>query len=82
MTPAQVFALAQTVNRQKVKRGRKSILVPHAETIRYLRSAKHFSFREIHSFFQTTGVKCTYSNLLHFVRKNKVGKTGYKKRVQ
>lgn len=75
MNPAQVFALAQDHKPARVKRGRKSVLTPHVEAIRYMRSQKHMNYRQIHAFFsEQAGIKCTYQNLLHFARKAKIGR--------
>lgn len=56
------------------KKGRVSVLQAHIKVIRYLRSSRHFSYKEIHQFFLSNGIKCSYMNLLHFVKKNKIGK--------
>lgn len=72
--PAEtLFELAKTAKKHVIKKGRASILAPHIDTIRYLRKTKHFSYKNIHSFFNDSGVKCTYQNLIVFVRKNKIG---------
>jgi hypothetical protein len=56
------------------KAGRVSKLEPHINTIRYLRSSRHFSYKEIHTFFNGNGISCSYANLLHFVKTHKIGK--------
>jgi hypothetical protein len=56
------------------KAGRVSKLEPHIQTIRYLRSNRHFTYKEIHTFFNGNGIKCSYANLLHFVKTHKIGK--------
>jgi CO dehydrogenase/acetyl-CoA synthase alpha subunit len=55
---------------QKTKSGRKSKLNPYLDTIRYMRSARHLSYKDIHSFIVDTGTNVTYQSLMNFVKKN------------
>ena len=54
-------------------RGRVSVLQKHIDTIRYLRSARKMSYKNITEFFNANGVKVSYPNLINFVAKNKIG---------
>lgn len=72
-TPAQIYALAVVTPVRRVKNGRESILQPHIEAIRYMRQ-RRMNYREIHRFFtKDVGIKCTYQNILHFAKANKIG---------
>lgn len=55
------------------KRGRVSILQPHLDTVRYLRSARRLSAKNISDFFNQNGVKVSYPNVVAFIKKNKIG---------
>lgn len=55
---------------QKRKSGRKSKLNPYLDTIRYMRSARHLSYKDIHSFITDTGMNVSYQTLMHFVKRN------------
>lgn len=79
VAPEKLFELAKTAKKTIRKKGKISTLTPHLSTIQYLRRSKHFSYRNIHSFFNDSGVKCSYQNLMLFVRKNKIGAKRSKK---
>ena len=59
---------------QKTSPGRKSKFSDHIGTIRYLRSGRHMSYKDISLFFNENGVKCTYNGLMHFIKKAKIGR--------
>lgn len=70
-----IFEAAKNWKKNPVKKaGRVSKLEPYVKVIRYLRSNRHFSYKEIHVFFNSNGLKCSYANLLHFVKSHKIGK--------
>lgn len=71
--PEKLFELAKAAKRPRLKRGKPSTLIPHLPTILYLRRSKHFSYKNIHTFFNDSGVKCSYQNLMLFIRKNNIG---------
>lgn len=73
ITPAKIMQSARTWQPRLSKRGRKSILEEHIDTIRYLRSSRKMSYRVISEFFNSNGVKVSYANLIHFASKNKIG---------
>lgn len=71
MEPNQLLELAKTW-KMTTKRGRKCKLFQHKETINYLRSARHFSSKQIHKFLNENGVKVAYPTILNYInRKNK-----------
>lgn len=75
ITTESVFQAAKTWKRvNPIKKGRKSKLAPHLDTIRYMRSNKHMSYKEICDFFNSQGISTTYANLLSFVKRNKIGR--------
>ena len=75
VNPASLLETAKNWKAPKAtKVGRKSILQPHVETIRYLRSGKKLSYKTICDFFNSNNVKTTYQNLIRFVKVNKIGK--------
>ncbi len=55
---------------QKKIPGRKSKLEPYIETFRYMRSARHLTYKEIHSFVLDAGIKVSYPTFIHFMKKN------------
>lgn len=55
---------------EKRKRGRKSKLDPYIDTIRYMRSARHLSHKQIHSFVLESGINLGYQSFLNFVKRN------------
>jgi hypothetical protein len=75
VNPSSLLETAKNWKAPKAtKVGRKSILQPHVETIRYLRSGKKMNYRMICEFFNQNNVKTTYQNLIRFVKVNKIGK--------
>jgi hypothetical protein len=82
VSAAAVFQKAQQLDVAKNKRGRKSSLAPHRETVCYLRSSRHLSYRQIAEFLNDAGVKTSYQNLLLFTRKEKIGGRSMKRRVK
>ncbi len=48
----------------KKMRGRLGKLARHVEVIKYLRSARHFTFHEITSFFVANGIKVTDATVM------------------
>lgn len=78
ITPANVMEAARTWQPRLSKKGRKSILENHIDTIRYLRGSRKMNYREISEFFNANGVKVSYANLIHFASKNKIGGTKLK----
>jgi len=75
ITKETVLQAAKTWKRENnIKKGRISKLAQHTDTIRYLRSSRHMSYKEIHEFFNSQGISTTYINLLKFIKKNKIGK--------
>lgn len=74
-TQTDIFSAAKTWKKNSQKKsGRVSKLEPYIKVIRYLRSNRHFTYKEIHTFFNSNGLKCSYANLLHFVKSHKIGK--------
>jgi len=55
---------------QKKKSGRKSKLIGYLDTIRYMRSARHLSYKDIHAFVLDTGMKVSYPTLMQFIKRN------------
>jgi hypothetical protein len=55
---------------QKRKSGRKSKLNPYLDTIRYMRSARHLSYKDIHAFIMDTGMDVSYPTLMNFIKNN------------
>jgi hypothetical protein len=53
----------------KKPKGRKSKLNPYLDTIRYMRSARHLSYKDIHAFVLETGMKVSYPTFLNFIKK-------------
>ena len=49
--------------------GKKSKLNPYIDTIRYMRSARHLSYKDIHAFILESGMKVSYPTFLNFVKK-------------
>jgi small-conductance mechanosensitive channel len=69
--PNQLLELAKTW-KMTAKKGRKCKLLAHNDTIKYLRSARHFSTKQIHKFLNENGVKVAYPTILNYInRKNK-----------
>lgn len=73
--PANILEAARTWQPTETKRGRKSILANHIDTIRYLRSSRKLTYRNIAEFFNSNGIKVSYGNLISFAIKNKIGGT-------
>jgi hypothetical protein len=71
--PANIMEAARTWQPRLTKRGRKSILEDHIDTIRYLRSSRKMCYKTISEFFNANGVKVSYGNLIHFASKHKIG---------
>lgn len=70
-----ILEAAKTWKKNPLRKvGRVSKLEPYVKVIRYLRSNRHFSYKEIQEFFNSNGLKCSYANLLHFIKKHKIGK--------
>jgi hypothetical protein len=66
----QIMTMAKSWNPpQKKPAGRKSKLNPYVDTIRYMRSARHLSYKDIHAFVLETGMKVSYPTFLNFVKK-------------
>lgn len=75
ITKETLLQAAKTWKREtQIKKGRKSKLLQHTDTIRYLRSNRHLNYKEICEFFNSQGISTTYQNLLAFIKKNKIGK--------
>lgn len=75
ITTTSLLDAAKTWQRPKqCKKGRKSVFDGHTQTIRYLRSSRHFSYKEVHKFFLDQGFKVTYQTLLNYIKTNKIGK--------
>jgi hypothetical protein len=69
-TNQELLTLAKNwIPPQKKQRGRKSKLNPYLDTIRYMRSARHLSYKDIHSFVIETGTKISYPTFLNFIKK-------------
>lgn len=71
--PVSIMEAARTWKPSGTKRGRRSVLQDHIDTIRYLRSARKMSYRNVTEFFNANGVKVSYANLIAFASKNKIG---------
>lgn len=75
ITKQNIMEAARTWKRlTPLKKGPKSKLTQHSDTIRYLRSSRHMSYTEICEFFNSQGIQTSYQNLLSFIKKNKIGK--------
>lgn len=66
----QLFELAKNWKTNK-NSTRKSKLEEHKDTIKYLRSARHFSAMQIHKFLNENGVKISYPSVNNFVNRKK-----------
>jgi hypothetical protein len=62
-------------------KGKTSKFTQFIDVIRYLRSYRHMSYDDITLFFNENGLKCTYSGLLNFVKKNRIGGYSATKKV-
>jgi hypothetical protein len=66
-----IMSLAKNWNPPiKKKTGRKSKLSPYLNAIRYMRSARHLSYKEIHAFVLDSGTSISYPTLMNFITKN------------
>lgn len=54
---------------EKRPKGKKSKLLPYVDTIRYMRSARHLSYKDIHAFVIDSGMKVSYPTFLNFIKK-------------
>jgi hypothetical protein len=70
--------LAAKTWKPTTRRGRVSVLQQHLDTVRYLRSARRLSYKNITDFFNANGVKVSYPNVVAFAKKNKIGGSGKK----
>lgn len=71
-TKDQIMQLAKDWEAPKqTKRGKISKLEPYMETIKYMRSARHLSYKQIHKFILDTGVNVTYQYLMLYINKKK-----------
>lgn len=66
----QLLELAKNWKLKK-KPTRVSKLEEHKSTIKYLRSARHFSAMQIHKFLKENGVKISYPSVNNFVNRKK-----------
>ncbi len=80
MTNDFIMSMAKSWNPpEKMKKGRKNKLSPYLNAIRYMRSAKHLSYKDIHAFILDSGTKVSYPTLITFVNKN-MGKNKSKRK--
>jgi hypothetical protein len=71
MIDDSIMSLAKNWNPPtKKKTGRKSKLSPYLNAIRYMRSARHLSYKEIHTFVLDSGTNISYPTLMNFIKKN------------
>lgn len=70
---AHIMEAARSWKPTTTKPGRKSVLLNHIDTIRYLRGARKMTYKNIAEFFNSNGIKVSYPNLINFVTKNKIG---------
>jgi hypothetical protein len=66
---SQLFELAK--NWKVSKSGRKCKLAEYNDTIKYLRSARHFSTKQIHKFLNENGVKVSYPTIVNYINRKK-----------
>lgn len=66
---SQLFELAK--NWKVTKGGRKCKLAEYNDTIKYLRSARHFSTTQIHKFLNENGVKISYPTIVNYINRKK-----------
>jgi hypothetical protein len=72
----QMMNMAKAYKKPKpviVERKKRSMFDGYEEVIRYLRSGKKFSWKEVHSFFLDSGVRCSYQTLMKFATEKKIG---------
>ena len=50
------------------------------EVIRYLRSGKKLSWKQVHQFFNENGIQSNYVTLMNYVKDKNIGKLKHKKR--
>ena len=67
--PVQLLELAKTWKLKNNKRQNK--LSQYEDTIKYLRSARHFSALQIHKFLNENGVKVSYPTISNFINRKK-----------
>ena len=66
---SQLLELAK--NWKVKKTGRNCKLAEYNDTIKYLRSARHFSTKEIHKFLNENRVKVSYPTIVNYINRKK-----------
>ena len=66
---SQLFELAK--NWKVKKNTRKCKLSEYNDTIKYLRSARHFSVKQIHKFLNENSVKVSYPTIVNYINRKK-----------
>jgi hypothetical protein len=72
----QMMQMAKAYQKPKpviVERKKRSMFDGYEEVIRYLRAGKKLSWKEIHAFFNQSGLKCNYQTLMKFAIEKKIG---------